>query len=81
MKTKKVIIGKIINAGKQETATVLVERLKKHPKYKKQFKISKKYLVHNPENKFNTGETVSIFATRPISKRKKFVILSNNKEK
>lgn len=79
--SKKILSGKIVSTKMQETASVLVERIKVHSKYKKQFKISKKYLAHNKNNKFKIGQNVDIVETKPISKNKHFIISSISKEK
>jgi len=55
-----------------DTATVRVDRYVKHPKYKKYFVRSKKYLVHDPGNTVAIGDRVTIVACRPISRRKHF---------
>jgi small subunit ribosomal protein S17 len=66
--------GIVVKAAMQDTATVKVDRYVKHAKYKKYFTRSKKYLVHNPENLAKVGDAVTIVATRPISKLKRFKI-------
>ncbi len=58
-----------------KTRTVLVKRYVKHPLYGKYVTISKKYKVHDPENRAKVGQTVLISETRPISKDKHFVIV------
>ena len=58
----------------KDTATVRVDRFVKHEKYKKYFVRSKKYLAHDPGNTAKVGDTVTIVATRPISKLKRFRI-------
>jgi small subunit ribosomal protein S17 len=47
-----------------------------HPVYKKFITRSKKYAAHDEENRFKTGETVRIQESRPISKRKRWVVLA-----
>jgi small subunit ribosomal protein S17 len=59
------------HAGK-DTAVVRVDRYVKHPKYKKYQVRSKKYLVHDEGNATKAGDTVTIVATRPLSKMKRF---------
>ena len=71
----KEFIGKIISTKMDKTAVVLVERYKFHPKYKKRYKVSKKFKVHNPSNKYKEGDEVLIKEVRPISKDKKFLIV------
>lgn len=70
--------GKVISAKMDKTVVVKTERLKLHPKYKKYYKISKKYHVHNPDNKAKEGDVVIFKETRPISKTKKWIIVKIN---
>ncbi|MFH1392218.1 MAG: 30S ribosomal protein S17 [bacterium] len=62
--------GIVISDKMDKTIVVLVSRLKKHLKYKKRYKITKKYKVHDPENKYKTGDKVAFVECRPISKDK-----------
>jgi small subunit ribosomal protein S17 len=48
----------------------------KHPLYGKFYKISKKYKAHNEDNVYKTGDKVEIIETRPISKDKRFKVIS-----
>ncbi len=66
--------GTVVKTAMQETATVKVDRYVKNAKYKKYFVRSKKYLAHNAGNAAKVGDTVTIVATRPISKMKRFAI-------
>jgi small subunit ribosomal protein S17 len=66
--------GVVVKTAMKDTATVRVDRYVKHPKYKKYRVRSKKYLVHDPGNASKVGDTVTIVATRPISKMKRFRI-------
>jgi small subunit ribosomal protein S17 len=72
--TGKTFEGVVVKSAMKDTVTVLVERYEKHPKYKKYMRLSKKFLVHNPGNTIEVGTKVTIKETRPISKRKRFVI-------
>lgn len=71
--------GTVVKAAMQDTATVKVDRYVKHAKYKKYFTRSKKYLVHNPGNEAKVGDAVTIVATRPLSKLKRFKVGSIEK--
>lgn len=73
--TGKTFEGVVVKSAMKDTVTVSVERYEKHPKYKKFMKISKKFLVHDEGNTAQVGEKVTIKETRPISKRKHFVIV------
>ncbi len=59
----------------QKTATVLVERIKEHPKYKKRYKFHKKYKAHVESGDFQVGDKVMIRECRPLSKDKKWQII------
>lgn len=73
----KMLRGTVVGVAMKDTAKVAVARYVKHPKYKKFIKKVKQYLVHDPENTSAVGDKVVIRETRPISKRKSFVIASN----
>jgi len=68
--------GVVVKSAMKDTATVQVERYVKHPKYKKFMRLSKKFLVHDVGNTAQIGEKVTIRETRPISKRKRFILVS-----
>ena len=70
--------GVVVKSAMKDTATVTVERYVKHPKYKKYMRLSKKFLVHDVGNTAQIGEKVTIRETRPISKRKRFVLVSRD---
>lgn len=68
MRTKKGIVAK---QAAEKTIVVEVYTYKNHPKYKKRYRVTKKFQVHNPENKqFEIGEKITIYECRPISKTK-----------
>lgn len=71
--------GVVVKTAMTDTATVRVDRYVKNAKYKKYFVRSTKYLAHNPGNAAQVGDTVNIVATRPISKRKSFTIVTDKK--
>ncbi len=71
---KKEFVGKVISDKNDKTITVLVETYKKHPKYGKRVKYSKKYSAHDETNKAKVGDTVRIVETRPLSKTKRFYL-------
>ena len=62
-----------------KTITVIVERKFSHPVLKKVIKVKKKYNAHDENNKFKTGDKVSIIESKPFSKNKKFQVMENNK--
>lgn len=72
---KRILSGRVISDKMNQTAVVLITRLARHPKYKKTYKVSKKYKVDNPANTYKMGEDVFIEETRPLSKEKRWRIL------
>jgi len=68
--------GVVVKTAGKDTAVVRVDRYVKHPKYKKYQTRSKKYLVDDKGNAATLGDTVTIVATRPISRMKRFRIAS-----
>ena len=71
----KTIEGVVVKTAMKDTATVLVERYVKHPKYKKYMRRSKKFLVHDSGNTAVVGDKVLIRETKPLSKRKHFILV------
>lgn len=67
------MIGRVVSTKMNKTVVVLVESTKTDPLYKKSFKRSKKYLVHD-ELGVKDGDIVDIISTRPISKNKHWKI-------
>jgi small subunit ribosomal protein S17 len=65
-----------VSSNKQtKTLVVVVNTYKNHPKYKKRFLVSKKFHVHNPEDKkFEIGTEVTFYETRPLSKLKRWTL-------
>ena len=66
-----ILKGKVVSNKMQKTVVVEVTRLKRHPLYGKQIKITDKYKAHT-EEKISEGSTVTIKASRPRSKGKKW---------
>ena len=79
-KNKKELVGRVVSQANNKTITVLVETYKNHPKYHKRVKSSKKYCVHDENNRAKVGDTVRIVETRPLSKTKHFYLKEIVKE-
>ncbi len=63
-------IGIVSSNAMDKSIVVTVERRKKHPKYGKFIKLSKKFHAHDEKNECNNGDLVRIMETRPLSKTK-----------
>ena len=73
---KRKIIGVVASDKMAKTRVVVVERLKKHPKYLKYYKTSTRFKAHDELNEYKTGDKVVIEETRPLSKEKRWKIIS-----
>ena len=77
---KKQLSGKVLESKMKDTAVVRVVRKFPHPKYKKFINKSKKYYAHDPKNICKSGDLVKILESKPISKLKRWVVLSVERE-
>jgi small subunit ribosomal protein S17 len=59
-----------------KTVVVKVDSRKRHPKYKKAYTVSRKYKAHDENGEYHVGDKVVIESIRPMSKEKKFKVLS-----
>lgn len=67
---RKVRQGIVVSDRMDKTVTVQVERLVRHPMYKKYVRQRKKYMAHDPDNRCHAGDLVSIMEIRPLSRNK-----------
>jgi small subunit ribosomal protein S17 len=72
---KRILQGVAMRDARDKTVIVRVERRVMHPVYKKFIMRSKKYAAHDEENRVKNGEIVRIEESRPISKRKRWIVL------
>lgn len=84
-KQKRILKGEVISDKMDKTVVVQVFRLKIHPKYKRRYKTTKSFKVHDENNKCHTGDKVIIEETRPLSKEKRWKVkhkeqITNNKK-
>jgi small subunit ribosomal protein S17 len=72
---KKRIEGIVVSTINDKTVKVSAERIKVHAFYGKRMKETKSYLAHDEENTLKIGDKVIIEETRPISKRKTWIVI------
>ena len=72
---KRVLKGVVVSDKGDKTIVVNVERRIMHPLYKKFITRSKRYAAHDAENRFKSGDRVSIQECAPISKSKRFAVV------
>ncbi len=74
---KRILQGRVVSDKNEQTVTVLVERRFKHPLLHKTVRSTKKYRAHDAENTFKIGDLVRIVECAPISKTKRWTVLTD----
>ena len=73
---RKVREGIVVSDKMDKTVVVLEETMKLHKLYKKRVKTSKKYNAHDEKNVFGVGDRVQIMETRPLSREKRWRVVT-----
>jgi len=67
---RRILTGKVVGHKMNKTAVVRIERVARHPLYKKDLISFKKYPSHDEHNAYPEGSVVCIRESRPFSKTK-----------
>lgn len=73
---KQQLVGIVVSAKMLKTVVVKVDQRKRHPKYHKSYTVSKKYKAHDENSEYKVGDRVVMESCRPISKEKRFKVIS-----
>lgn len=73
---KRILEGVVVSDKMNKTVVVAITRLKKHPRYLKYYKVTKRFKAHSENNEYKIGDKVVIEETRPMSKEKRWRIVS-----
>jgi len=68
------LIGRVVRNSMDKTVVVAVDSTTRHPLYKKVIRTTKNYMAHDETNAIPVGALVKIVESRPISKRKRWVV-------
>lgn len=74
-KNKRKLQGTVVSDKMLKTRVVSVERLVKHPKYLKHYKVTRRFKAHDENNEYKLGDKVVLEETRPLSKEKRWKII------
>ena len=74
---KRVMQGVVVSDKTDKTVVVKVERRFTHPLLKKTVRRSKKFQAHDETNQYKVGDVVFIEESRPISKAKRWIVVSS----
>ena len=72
----RILQGKVVSNKMDKTVVVEVERRVLHPKYKKFVRKRARYHAHDEKNGCEMNQTVTIQESRPLSKRKRWVVIN-----
>lgn len=68
-------VGRVVSDKMDKTVVVSVERLRRHPVYKRVVRLSTKFKAHDGDNTARVGDTVRIEESRPLSREKRWTVV------
>jgi small subunit ribosomal protein S17 len=68
-------VGRVVSDKMDKTVVVSVERLQRHPIYKRVVRRSTKFKAHDSDNAAQVGDTVRIEESRPLSRDKRWRVV------
>jgi len=74
MSVKQQMTGTVVSDKMDKTVVVAVERQVRHGVYGKSQKKTSTFVAHNEGNEAKTGDTVAIAESRPLSRRKRWIV-------
>ncbi len=75
MGRRRVLTGRVVSNKMDKTVVVEVERLRRHPLYEKVIRKNTRLMAHDEDNACQVGDVVRVIETRPLSKRKRWVVM------
>jgi len=72
---RKTKVGRVVSDRMDKTIVVSVERLARHPLYKRVIRLSTKFKAHDEANEARVGDTVLIEESRPLSATKRWRLI------
>lgn len=73
---RKTRVGTVVSDKMDKTVVVAVESFKRHPLYGRTMRRTKKFHAHDEENACRVGDVVRIMETRPLSRKKRWRVVS-----
>jgi small subunit ribosomal protein S17 len=80
-KNKRILKGVVVSNKMTNTLVVELQSMKKHPKYDKRYRVSKRYHVHDTSGVYEIGDHIRFQECRPLSKTKRWFALPKNNKK
>jgi small subunit ribosomal protein S17 len=66
--------GKVVSNKMDKSVVVIAERPVRHGMYGKQQRLTSRFMAHDETNEAKVGDTVAIVLSRPLSRRKRWVV-------
>lgn len=73
---KRRLKGTVVGDRMSKTVVVEITRFKTHPKYLKQFRLTRRFKAHDEKNEYKVGDKVIIEEVRPLSKEKRWAVVN-----
>jgi small subunit ribosomal protein S17 len=73
---RKTKVGRVVSDKMDKTIVVSVERMTRHPLYKRVIRLTSKFKAHDEANEAHVGDTVLIEESRPLSATKRWRLVS-----
>jgi len=68
------VLGKVVSNKMAKSVVVTVERQVRHGMYGKQQRLTSRFMAHDEKNEAKVGDTVALVPSRPLSRRKRWVV-------
>jgi small subunit ribosomal protein S17 len=73
---RKTLVGKVVSNKMLKTVTVRVDRLTKHPQFKRYVRRSRTFMAHDEHSICQLGDRVRIIESRPLSRQKRWRVMT-----
>jgi small subunit ribosomal protein S17 len=73
---RKTLVGEVVSNKMMKTVSVRVDRLMKHPKFKRYVRRSRTFMAHDEKNLCQPGDRVKIIESRPLSRHKRWRVMA-----
>jgi small subunit ribosomal protein S17 len=73
---RKTLVGEVVSNKMVKTVSVRVDRLMKHPQYKRYVRRSRTFMAHDENSSCQPGDRVKIIESRPLSRHKRWRVMA-----
>jgi small subunit ribosomal protein S17 len=73
---RKTLVGEVVSNKMVKTVSVRVDRMMKHPQFKRYVRRSRTFMAHDENNSCQPGDRVKIIESRPLSRHKRWRVMA-----